>query len=224
MKLLLVEDEDRVADFVARGLKAEGWSVERVSDGETALGILADHAFDVVVLDLLLPGMSGLDVCRTMRARNNFAPVLMLTALDATDERVRGLDAGADDYLPKPFDFGELVARLTALHRRATSFKSEAGAERIELAGLAFDLAGHTVTLDGVPVDLTAKERELLWFFLSQPSRVFSRERILNAVWGVNEDPLTNVVDVYVARLRRKLGDFGERFRTVRGVGYQLAR
>lgn len=224
MNLLLVEDDERVADFLTRGLRAEGWNVERAGDGETALTLMGEHRFDVVILDLLLPGISGLDVCRTMRAREIYAPVLMLTALDATDERVRGLDAGADDYLPKPFDFSELLARLSALHRRATAFRIDAASELFELDGLSLDLGTHEVRLEGEVVDLTAKERDLLKFFLTQPPRVFSRERILNAVWGVNEDPLTNVVDVYVARLRRKLGSFGERFKTVRGVGYQLAR
>lgn len=221
MNVLLVEDEERVADFVTRGLKAEGWTIELATDGETALELLGDRAFDVMVLDLMLPGISGQDVCRRMRARNDFTPVLMLSALDATDERVVGLQIGADDYLVKPFDFDELVARITALARRAKNFRDQSEDGMLRGEGIALDTVAHTVFVDGEPVDMTTRERELLALFLTSPRKVFARERILNKVWGAQADPLTNVVDVFVARLRRKLGRHGARIKTVRGMGYR---
>lgn len=185
MNILLVEDEARVADFVCRGLKSEGWTVEHSADGETALDILRDNRFDVLVLDLMLPGISGQDVCRKMRARKDFTPVLMLSALDATDERVQGLQVGADDYLTKPFDFDELCARIQALARRASRYgKATTEEEKLEYAGVALNTSSHTVHIDGKTIDLTAREREVLALFLANPARVFARERILNKVWG----------------------------------------
>ena len=225
MNILLVEDEQAVADFLRRGLKAEGWVVTHAGDGESALDLLASESFDVVVLDLMLPGIQGQDVCRKLRARRNYTPVLMLTALDAVDERIAGLELGADDYLAKPFDFEELVARIAALHRRERRYRPTDRAQdgdTIDHSGLSFDPRALTVTLDDVPVDLTARERDLVSLFLANQGRVLSRERILNAVWGANEDPLTNVVDVYVGRLRRKLGTWGAAIQTVRGVGYRI--
>lgn len=218
MNVLIVEDEPRVADFLRRGLKAEGWAVTHAPDGETALRLLGEGAFDVVTLDLMLPGISGLDLCRAMRARRDPTPVLMLTALDGTDERVAGLRIGADDYLAKPFDFAELLARIEALARRARM----SAASTAETGGLVFDPASFRTTVDGAEVELTVKERELLVMFLANRSRVLSRERILNAVWGAQEDPLTNVVDVTVARLRRKIAPHGERIATLRGTGYRF--
>lgn len=221
MNILIVEDEQRVADFLRRGLMAEGWSVEHAPDGETAMELFARDAFDVVVLDLMLPGMQGQDVCRKLRARRQTVPILMLSALDGTDERVAGLKMGADDYLPKPFDFDELVARIEALHRRSSRY-ADGDATLLESGTLAFDRASFEASVGSVPLDLSAKERELLVLFLTNPGRVLSRERILNAVWGVNADPMTNVVDVYVGRLRRKLGPEGRRITTLRNVGYRL--
>lgn len=224
MNVLLVEDETHVADFIARGLKAEGWVVEHAPDGETALEKLVDAPFDVVVLDLMLPGMSGQDVCRKLRARRNIVPVLMLTALDATDERVAGLRLGADDYLAKPFDFDELVARIEALARRAARFDSGLADPALVNGALRFDRRSLIVTAGDRTIELTAKERDILQLLMSNPDRVLARERILNAVWGSQEEPLTNVVDVYVGRLRKKLGDCGSMIETVRGLGYRLGR
>ena len=227
MNLLLVEDEDRVADFIVRGLAAEGWLVERAASGERALEALRERSFDAVILDLMLPGISGQDVCRTMRARKVYAPVLMLTALDARDERIAGLRLGADDYLAKPFDFDELVARIEALVRRETAFRGDGqspGAGVVEHGAIRFDAASARVEVDGTSVELTARERELLKLFLLNPGRVLARERVLNALWGTQQDPLTNIVDVYVARLRKKLGAAGGGIVTVRGLGYRLDR
>ncbi|MGI9426526.1 MAG: response regulator transcription factor [Hyphomicrobiaceae bacterium] len=222
MNLLLVEDEERVADFIRRGLKSEGWMVEHTSDGETALEYLRDRQFEVVILDLMLPGLSGQEVCQRMRARKDFTPVLMLTALDATDERVAGLRMGADDYLAKPFDFEELLARLESLRRRATNFRGEATKDQLIHEGLLFDRSSLILTVDGVEVELSGKERDLIALFLTNQKRVLSRERILNAVWSTQEDPMTNVVDVYVGRLRKKIGVYGSLIATVRGAGYRF--
>lgn len=223
MNILLVEDEMRVADFVVRGLKAEGWSVTHAPDGEIALTMLADDPFDVVLLDLMLPGISGQDVCRKMRARENHTPVLMLSALDAVNERIGGLLMGADDYLTKPFDFDELVARVTALHRRTHDYETGKQPTCMTCGDITFDREALTVAVGGRPVELTAKERDILNLLMSNPNKVFARERILSRVWSVNEDPMTNVVDVYIGRLRKKLGDDATMIQTVRGAGYRIA-
>lgn len=222
VNILLIEDESRLADFIRRGLSAEGWIVTHAESGETGLEMTADNAFDVIILDLMLPGISGQDVCRKLRARNNRTPILMLSALDATDERVAGLRLGADDYLAKPFDFDELVARLEALHRRAVDWQGDHTADVIDCDGLVFDRRALKVMLEGTPVDLSGKERDILLLLMAGRGRVFARERILNAVWGLNADPLTNVVDVYIGRLRRKLKGQGSRLVTLRNVGYRF--
>lgn len=223
MNILLVEDEAQVADFIQRGLQAEAWVVSHAADGETALDMIKDAAFDVVVLDLMLPGISGQDVCRKMRARRNFTPVLMLTALDAADERVEGLRLGADDYLAKPFDFDELVARIHALDRRTNGFGKADDDGVLSCGELRFDTQSLLVFVAEQPVELTAKERDILKLLLLNVNRVITRERILNAVWRAQEDPLTNVVDVYIGRLRKKLRDSGNLIQTVRGSGYRLS-
>lgn len=222
MNILLVEDEARVADFIRRGLAAEGWSIDHAADGEDALEYAASNAYDVILLDLMLPGIQGQDVCRKLRARKTVTPILMLTALDSPEERVEGLKIGADDYLPKPFDFDELIARVEALHRRATGYVSDSDDTMIISGGLTFNKSSLEVTVDDAEIELSKKERDLLLLFLTNSGRVLSRERILNAVWGVNADPLTNVVDVYVGRLRRKIGTQADRIVTLRNVGYRM--
>lgn len=222
MNILLVEDEARVADFVRRGLAAEGWSVDHAADGENALELAASNTYDLVLLDLMLPGIQGQDVCRKLRARKVTTPILMLTALDSPEEKVEGLNIGADDYLPKPFDFDELVARCGALHRRANGYASDANDTLISSGALTFDRSSLQVAVDDKEIELSKKERDLLLLFLTSNGRVLSRERILNAVWGLNADPLTNVVDVYVGRLRRKIGAEGGRIVTLRNVGYRM--
>jgi DNA-binding response OmpR family regulator len=222
VSILLVEDEVRVADFVRRGLAAEGWSVEHVGDGESALELFEQGAdFDVLVLDLMLPGISGLDVCRRLRARGRRLPILMLTALDAVEERVGGLKSGADDYLAKPFAFDELIARIEALYRRRRNFDADTV---LRHGPIAVDPKAMTAWLDGVELDLSSKERAILVALLASPDAVLSRERLLNTVWGHQSDPLTNTVDVHVGRLRKKLGAAGDLIRTVRGIGYGLRR
>jgi len=222
MNILLIEDERRVADFIARGLRGEGWTIEHVVNGEDALERLLQHSFDVIVLDLMLPGISGQEVCRTLRARGIHTPVLMLSALDAVTERVAGLRMGADDYLTKPFDFDELVARIAALERRQSDFRGVAGDAVLRVGGVTLDPTSLRVRVDDVEIELTARERDLLMLFMTHPDKVFARERILNSVWGTQQDPLTNVVDVFVGRLRKKLGARGSLIQTVRGSGYRF--
>ncbi len=222
MNILVVEDEHRVADFITRGLRAEGWIAEHAESGEIALDILSQHEFDIVLLDLMLPGISGQDVCRKMRARGIHTPILMLSALDAVEERVAGLKLGADDYLSKPFDFDELIARIEALRRRENDFKSSGDGEVLEYEALALNTRSLVVTVDNEEIELTAKERDLLLLLMANRGKVFARERILNTVWGSQEDPLTNVIDVYIGRLRKKLGDSGKHIRTIRGLGYRF--
>jgi DNA-binding response OmpR family regulator len=224
MNVLLVEDEARIADFIQRGMKAEGWQVCVAAHGEAALALIEAESFDVIVLDLMLPGISGQDVCRRLRAKKNLTPVLMLTALGDVEDRVSGLRMGADDYLVKPFDFDELLARIEALARRASTFEGAEGASHLLIAGaLRFDTRTLDVRCGDRSIALTPKERDILKLLLSNPGRIFSRERILSTVWRVHEDPLTNVVDVYVGRLRKKLGACGEPLETVRGAGYRYA-
>ncbi|AEI95921.1 MULTISPECIES: response regulator transcription factor [Roseobacter] len=223
MNILLIEDEARVADFVRRGLAAEGWSVDHAANGEDGLELAAQNNYDVVLLDLMLPGIQGQGVCRKLRARKSKTPIMMLTALDGSEEKVEGLKIGADDYLPKPFDFDELVARIEALHRRATGYTADVSDTIITNGAITFDRASLEVNVEKKPIELTKKERDLLQLLLTSNGRVLSRERILNTVWGLNADPLTNVVDVYVGRLRRKLGQEGQRIVTLRNVGYRMA-
>ncbi len=219
--LLLVEDELRVADFIRRGLGAESYVVTHVISGEEALDHLKEGDFDLVILDLMLPGISGQDVCRQMRSRKDQTPILMLTALDSIDDRVGGLRLGADDYLPKPFDFEELLARVEAMLRRS-SISPSAAEDLISFEGVILNRSSLETTVDGVEIELSAKERDLLRLFLANPNKVMSRERILNSVWSSQEDPMTNIVDVYVGRLRKKLNGYGDSIRTIRGAGYRL--
>lgn len=219
--ILIVEDEDRIADFMARGLKGEGWTTTRAASGETALDLLAEGGFDAVLLDIMLPGISGHDVCQRMRQRKDYTPVLMLTALDGVEEKVAGLQKGADDYLPKPFVFDELIARVNALVRREKDYvpakdKTEGSDDPIQ-----FDQDGLCLLVDGEPVELSAKERDFMNLLIANTGKALSRERVLNSVWGLNEDPMTNTVDVYVRRLRTKLGPYAKRIASVRGIGYR---
>ena len=218
MRILLVEDEIKMARAVRRGLEQEGYAVDAVADGEDALHRALYVDYDAIVLDVMLPGKDGSAVCRELRAKGRWAPVLMLTARDGVEDRIRGLDAGADDYLVKPFSFGELLARLRALVRRGAAERPTA----LSAEDVVLDPAAHTVTRDGEPVDLSAKEFALLEFLLRHAGEVLSRTRILEHVWDVNYDGFSNVVDVYIGYLRKKLEvPFDRPFiRTVRGVGY----
>jgi DNA-binding response OmpR family regulator len=220
MRILLVEDERSAARMIAKGLREHGHAVDVVGDGASAVQQAAGVPYDVVVLDLLLPMKNGLDVCRELRSRGDAVAVLMLTARDAVDDRIAGLDAGADDYLTKPFHFGELLARVRALtRRRALPLLPE----RVECGRLALNTRTREAWVDSEPIDLTAREYALLEYLCRKEGTVISREEIADHVWDDRYDSCSNVIDVYVQRLRRKL-DRGPRsfIRTRRGAGYQL--
>jgi DNA-binding response OmpR family regulator len=234
MNILLVEDDARIADFLQRGLRAEGARVERAADGPDGLALVRaawrEAARDgaagtptIVVLDRMLPGMDGLEICQTLRAEGVALPILMLTAMTTLDDRVAGLRMGADDYLCKPFEFEELLARLEALARRGRPQRPRQSAQLV-VADLVFDRERMRVTRAGRAIALTARELALLELLMSAPGRLFSRERILASVWGTNEDPLTNIVDVYIRRLRAKVDEGFEPalIHTQRGLGYRL--
>jgi DNA-binding response OmpR family regulator len=222
MRILLVEDERSAAHLIAKGLREHAYAVDVATDGAAALQQATAIPYDVVVLDLLLPTKHGLDVCREMRSNGNMAAVLMLTARDDVDDRIVGLDAGADDYLTKPFHFGELLARIRALARRRAL---PLVPERLECGRLALNTRTQEVWLDNQRIELTAREYALLEYFCRKQGAVISREEIAEHVWDHRYDPASNVIDVYVQRLRRKL-DYGDVscIQTRRGAGYQLLR
>ena len=220
MRILLVEDESRVAGFVARGLREQAYAVDRAGDGEEAVYLASVNEYDLIVLDVMLPKKDGYTVCRELRAAGLRAPILMLTARDAVDDRVAGLDAGADDYLVKPFDFKELLARMRALLRRSGPPRPRVA----QVADLTLDTASHAVERGGRRVSLTAKEYALLEFLVLHEGRVVGREQIAQHVWDEAFDPLSNVIDVYVKRLRAKVdaGFHPRLIHTRRGEGYML--
>jgi two-component system response regulator MprA len=217
-RILVVDDDDAVAGTIARVLRTEGHEVDVAGDGHAALRLARAGSYDLVVLDVMLPGLGGIGVCRRLREESGVS-ILMLTALGATDERVRGLDSGADDYLVKPFAYRELLARVRALSRR----QAPAVRDRLRFADLTMEPGSHEVWRDGRPVELTPTEFELLRHFLRHPRLVLTRDQLLDAVWNGEPDS-DNVVAVYVGYLRQKLeaGDRPRLIHTVRGVGYSL--
>lgn len=220
MRVLVVEDEVRTAALLRRGLVEDGYAVDVAVDGPGALWQAGEFTYDVVVLDVLLPGLDGFEVCRRLRGHGCWAPVLMLTARDAVADRVRGLDAGADDYMVKPFSFAELSARLRALIRRGALERPTV----LQVGDLRLDPATRRAWRGEVEVELSAKEFMLLELFLRHPGEVLTRTRILEHVWDYGYDGVSNVVDQYVAYLRRKVDrPFGAaQLETVRGAGYRL--
>lgn len=221
MRVLLVEDEPRIADFVARGLSEHGYAVDVARDGEEAIEWTDVAAFDLIVLDVMLPGRDGIEVCRTIRGRGIGTPVLMLTARDAVEDRVRGLDSGADDYLVKPFAFVELLARLRALTRRHEPVSGNI----LEVDDLKFDTSTLEVTRQGLNVPLTTKECRLLEYLMRHPNQVLTRTMIAEHVWNYDFDNATNVIDVHIRNLRRKMDDpfSSNLIQTVRGAGYRIS-
>jgi len=220
MYLLLVEDERRLAQVVRRVLEEEGHTVDLAHDGEDGLAMARDGSHDVIVLDVLLPGIDGIELCQTLRRERLDTPVLLLTALDSVDDRVRGLDAGADDYLPKPFAFQELLARLRALGRRKVQARE---ATQIHVDGLTLDLRRRRADREGRAIELSPKEFSLLELLMRNQGRVLTRTQILDHIWGYDYATDSNLVDVYMAYLRRKIDRSGRKLiRTVRGVGYAL--
>ncbi len=221
MRLLIVEDELQIAAFLERGLKEEGYAVDVVHNGTDALDWAAAAEYDGIVLDVLLPGRDGFSVLRELRARGDNTPVLMLTARDAVDDRVHGLDLGADDYLVKPFAFKELVARLRAVTRR----QSDTRTTELRLADLMLDTLTHTAQRGERRIELTAKEYSLLEFLMRNPNRVLTRTQIAEHVWNLDFVSESNVVDVYIRYLRRKIDDESDLklIKTVRGSGYLMS-
>ena len=222
MKILLVEDDRKVAGFIEQGLREEGYVVDLARDGDEATTMAHVNDYDVILLDVVLPKKNGFQIAAELRREGRSTPILMLTSRDATEDVVRGLDAGADDYLPKPFQFDELVARVRALYRRG-------GAERLEVlryGPVALDRLRHVAMANDQRLDLTPKEFQLLEYFLLHPEEVVRRTTLLEKVWDMHFDPDSNVVDVHVGNLRRKLiNAAGEPLvATVRGVGFSLRR
>ncbi|MEX0869434.1 MAG: response regulator transcription factor [Nitriliruptoraceae bacterium] len=216
MKLLVVEDERRIADFVERGFRSAGFVVEVAHDGPSGLAAARSTDVDLVVLDVMLPGMAGDEVLRRLRTSRPDVPVILLTARDTVDDRVAGLNAGADDYVTKPFSFAELLARVHARLRARDQHESTV----IEAGGITLDLRTRSAELDGATVELTAKEFALLEVFMRHPRQVLSQAQLIDRVWGYSDDGGSNVAEVYVGYLRRKLGRHV--IDTVRGAGYRF--
>jgi len=208
MRILIVEDEPRIADFLQRGLRAEGHFCVIANDGEAGLSLALEGDFDLLLLDMMLPGMHGRDVCQQLRMNKINTPLIILSAMDSLDDVIAGLRMGADDYMTKPFSFEELLARIETVMRRGSQVTSEE--ESLEVGPLE--------------IKMTAKELAIIELLMSNPGTLFSRERILSNVWGLNMDPLTNVVDVYIGKLRKKIDADSDNsmIETVRGLGYRL--
>ncbi|MFZ0530068.1 MAG: response regulator transcription factor [Propionicimonas sp.] len=222
MRVLIVEDDRRISAYVKRGLEEQGYAVDAVFSGRDALYWAGSTPYDLILLDVLLPGLDGFTVCRELRRRGTRIPILMLTARDSVDDRVAGLDAGADDYLVKPFALKELLARLRALTRRGDSGD---GRPVLRVADLSMDTNTHRVSRGDRPIELTAKEYAVLECFLREPERVLTRTAIAEHVWSYDALNQSNVVDVYIRNLRRKVDDGHDLklIQTVRGSGYRLS-
>ena len=220
MRILLVEDEAKVSGFISRGLAAERYAVDVAADGPSGLDLANTYHYDLILLDLMLPGMEGSEVLRRIRSKNSTVPVLILTAKDAVADKINNFEAGADDYLTKPFAFAELLVRIKALLRRGPVTRSST----VRVADLELDRLSQQVRRAGKRVDLTSKEYGLLEYLMSNAGRVLSRTMIIEHVWDQSFDGITNIVDVYVRHLREKIDDGQERklIRTVRGVGYTI--
>ena len=220
MRILIIEDNHRLSSSLAANLAHEGYSVDAAYDGQEGQDLAELTPYDLIILDILLPEKDGLQVCRDLRRRRIHTPILLLTARDSVDDRVQGLDCGADDYLVKPFAMRELLARLRALLRRQSPYTNG----RLEMGDLVVDPVTHTVEREGRSIDLTPKEFALLEFLLYHPNQVVTREMIEQHIWNYDFESESNVIDVYVRRLRRKIDDpFATKLlTTVRGVGYRL--
>jgi heavy metal response regulator len=221
MRILVVEDEQKIADFIRKGLSEHGYAVDVAYDGDEAVDWPTAAEFDVIILDVMLPLRDGIEVCSVLRQRGVRTPILMLTAKDAVEDRVRGLDSGADDYLVKPFAFAELLARLRALTRRQPAVLGAV----LEVGDLVLDTATRKVARGGTPIDLTTKEYGILEYLMRHPNQVLTRTMIAEDVWNYDFDNASNVIDVHIRNLRRRIDDpFPIRLiQTVRGAGYRIS-
>jgi DNA-binding response OmpR family regulator len=221
VRVLVVEDDPAISRFVVRGLREERYRVDLAEDGPSAERMGSEQAYDAIVLDVLLPGMNGIEVCRRLRQQGVDTPVIMLTARDAVADRIHGLDAGADDYVVKPFAFDELLARLRALARRGRTRQLDA---TLGYGPVSLDTVTHLVTVGQQQIDLSATEYRLLEFLLRRAETIVSREQLAEHVWGDDYDPFSNLADVYIGYLRRKLRAAGvdSLIHTIRGMGYML--
>jgi len=222
MRILIVEDETRIADFLQRGLRAEGHFPVVANDGESGLALALEGDFDLLLLDMMLPGVHGREICQQLRMNKINTPLIILSAMDSLDDVIAGLRMGADDYMTKPFSFEELLARIETVMRRSSEVTTEE--ELLEVGSMAFDRQSLRFTISGKEIKMTAKELAIIELLMSHPGTLFSRERILSNVWGMNMDPLTNVVDVYIGKLRKKIDidNTESTIETVRGLGYRL--
>lgn len=221
MRVLVVEDEDKLANIIARGLKAEGFAVDIAGDGELGLQQALDHNYDVIILDIMLPRLSGTEVLRAVRQKNSHVPIIMLTARDTVGDKVKHIDMGADDYLTKPFAFSELLVRVRALLRRTPVQR----VDTLTVADLEIDRLGRLTKRKGKRIELSTKEYSLLEYMAQNAGRVLSRNMIIEHVWDQSFEGLTNIVDVYIRQLRNKIDDGHDTklIRTVRGTGYMLS-
>jgi two-component system copper resistance phosphate regulon response regulator CusR len=220
MRVLLVEDDADVARFIRKGLSEETYAVDVAGNGEQAMYLASLNAYDAAILDVMIPAPDGMEVCRRLRESGSTLPILMLTALDTVDQKIAGLDAGADDYLAKPFEFRELLARLRALMRRGGATISAV----LEAGDLQIDTRSHRVSMHGEPLTLTTKEYAVLEYLARNAGRIVTREEIAEHVWNEDYDPFTNLIEVYINRLRRHIESVSARklIHTVRGAGYML--
>lgn len=220
MRILVVEDEKKVANFLKHGLEEERYVVETVHDGVDGLHLARDKSFDAILLDVMLPGIDGFEILRRLREDNVNTPILMLTAKGSTEDKIEGLDLGADDYLPKPFSFDELAARLRALLRRSSDEKTT----KLKCADLILDTVTHIATRNNKEIELTTKEYALLEYLMRNKNRILSRSTITQHVWKHTFDPESNIIDVYIKRLRTKLGmeEQNSIIQSIRGVGYRI--
>ena len=222
MRILVIEDEKKVASFIKKGLEEEHYAVDTAHDGETGLYLSENNEYDLIVLDLMIPKIDGLEVLRRTRTNKNNVPILVLTAKDSVEDIVRGLDSGCDDYLTKPFEFVEFLARIRALLRREKTEKEPV----LKIRDLTLSLVTHKVTRQGKEIELTSKEYALLEYFMRNPNKILTRTMISEHVWDYHFDSLTNVVDVYVNYLRKKIDKGFEHklIHTIRGVGYLMRK
>ncbi len=222
MRILVIEDEVKIAQFIKRGLKEEGYAVDVSGDGEEGHFLLSSNEYDAIILDLMLPKIDGLTLCRTLRKEGNQTPIIMLTAKDTVKDKVKGLDSGADDYLPKPFAFEELLARVRVLLRK----KDTRVQTQLKVDDLSLDLLTHKVTRGDREIDLTVKEYALLEYLMRNAGNIVTRTMISEHVWDINFDTFTNVIDVYINYLRNKIdsGFADKMIHTVRGKGYLLKK